>query len=433
MPNLSTSVVTPGWLTTNYGSGRNPPIGQNASGKTVAVVTGRKLTTVARTSVNTPEYLKKVLGGITLPMNPFSYVETITSYPYGKMWSIDNGAGGWAMYTGVLTGTIGPTFQSVSSLAAAELASLDRRAITDLLLQIKDQKVNLVQAVAERRRTAQMIADTVTNIANMIRNLKKGNLQEAAKNVGVVVSKRSHNAYKKVAKSAREQAARQKGPGSQSGIHKAMSAGVLQLRYGWQPLLQDIYGSAQLIAQKQFPEEYAIAHSKKSARVSSRTKTLGIAGSPYTTVRTSDLKCTVSYSVRFDTADNAVHTMSQVGLLNPALIAWELLPWSFVIDWFIPVGNYISSFDATLGMRFIDGCKTTFYKGSTLMEAGGTSQYFRDSWQTWCGSSLASQRKISCVRTKLTSFPSSRLPSFKNPLSFVHVENAIALLIQLRK
>jgi hypothetical protein len=31
----------------------------------------------------------------------------------------------------------------------------------------------------------------------------------------------------------------------------------------------------------------------------------------------------------------------QLGLLDPLSVAWELLPWSFVIDWFIPIGAYL--------------------------------------------------------------------------------------------
>jgi hypothetical protein len=33
--------------------------------------------------------------------------------------------------------------------------------------------------------------------------------------------------------------------------------------------------------------------------------------------------------------------LRQMGLGNPASILWERLPYSFVIDWFIPIGNYL--------------------------------------------------------------------------------------------
>lgn len=34
--------------------------------------------------------------------------------------------------------------------------------------------------------------------------------------------------------------------------------------------------------------------------------------------------------------------LRQIGLGNPAAILWERIPWSFVIDWFIPIGTYLT-------------------------------------------------------------------------------------------
>jgi len=40
---------------------------------------------------------------------------------------------------------------------------------------------------------------------------------------------------------------------------------------------------------------------------------------------------------------------NDIGLVNPAAIAWELVPFSFVVDWFYPIGQYISSVTDLLG------------------------------------------------------------------------------------
>jgi hypothetical protein len=32
----------------------------------------------------------------------------------------------------------------------------------------------------------------------------------------------------------------------------------------------------------------------------------------------------------------------QLGLVNPAGIIWERIPWSFVFDWFMPIGSYLN-------------------------------------------------------------------------------------------
>lgn len=35
------------------------------------------------------------------------------------------------------------------------------------------------------------------------------------------------------------------------------------------------------------------------------------------------------------------------GLLNPLEVIWELVPFSFVADWFLPIGDYLSALDAS--------------------------------------------------------------------------------------
>jgi hypothetical protein len=41
----------------------------------------------------------------------------------------------------------------------------------------------------------------------------------------------------------------------------------------------------------------------------------------------------------------------QAGLTNPALVAWELVPYSFVFDWFVSVGGYLEALTATQGLE----------------------------------------------------------------------------------
>lgn len=46
-------------------------------------------------------------------------------------------------------------------------------------------------------------------------------------------------------------------------------------------------------------------------------------------------------------------TFQQIGLTNPLLLGWELIPFSFVADWFIQVGDYLETLDALIGVKRI--------------------------------------------------------------------------------
>jgi len=45
-----------------------------------------------------------------------------------------------------------------------------------------------------------------------------------------------------------------------------------------------------------------------------------------------------------------VQAFKRLGLLNPVAVLWEVVPLSFVVDWFIPIGTYLASLDAMAGV-----------------------------------------------------------------------------------
>ncbi len=296
----------------------------------------------------------------------------------------------------------------------AEIDSIDARARTKLRLDLKDQKVNLWQAYAERAQTADLLASTAKALASCVTNLKKGNIVAAAQAVGLAtVSKRKRQKFKR--EFAQNQA-------------KAIGSGVLALRYGWQPLLNDVYGSAQLLAQKNVRElRSRAAASVTMVKEDVETAIFNNNGMKRTSTRKS--KRTIKYTVYFSTAEE-VHTLSQIGLTNPALIAWELLPWSFVFDWFIPIGNYISSWDATLGLTFEKGVKTDF-REYTVKDIHSSTNGGVGGWYSGYSDSSYFGRFIN--RSQLLAFPGIAMPQWKNPFSTEHVQNAMALLTQVRR
>lgn len=53
------------------------------------------------------------------------------------------------------------------------------------------------------------------------------------------------------------------------------------------------------------------------------------------------------------------------GLLNPASIAWEAVPFSFVIDWFLPIGPLIASTSDFAGVSFRNSYHTCYASGNS--------------------------------------------------------------------
>jgi hypothetical protein len=109
-------------------------------------------------------------------------------------------------------------------------------------------------------------------------------------------------------------------------------------------------------------------------------------------------------------------------------LAWEVLPYSFVVDWFLPIGPYLETLSSWDGLVFLDGFETQFTRkningvisASFAYPAGGN-------YQTTVQGDYQAEG-IQLNRIKLTTFPAATFPTFKNPFSTGHALNAIALL-----
>lgn len=72
----------------------------------------------------------------------------------------------------------------------------------------------------------------------------------------------------------------------------------------------------------------------------------------------------VTIKARVTVNDPSLARLNQFGLTNPLDVAWELLPFSFLIDRVVKVGDYLSSFDDFLGLSFSDLSITEALQGS---------------------------------------------------------------------
>lgn len=263
--------------------------------------------------------------------------------------------------------------------------------VVKALLKVKDQKVNAALAVVESRKTVDLVASSVMRIYRAYSAARKGNLRQSARILGV-------SPYKK---------------------GKSLANSWLELQYGWKPLLSDIHGAYEEVTRASRTVGFTIG-----VRAFSEASSDGsYANGPYNTIRYSSTKrCKVSlyYSIN----DPALLAASQVGLTNPATIAWELLPWSFVIDWFIPVGNVLEAMSAASGLDFKGGTITRTVRGFSF-----------DTWsQNQDGISGKAEGSREHFQMNRDVYLSSPLPTFylKDPFSTGHALNALALLRSTR-
>jgi hypothetical protein len=122
--------------------------------------------------------------------------------------------------------------------------------------------------------------------------------------------------------------------------------------------------------------------------------------------------------------------LAQSGFTNPVNLAWEILPYSFVIDWLLPIGPYLETLSAWHGTAFAGGFKTQFTRQNInasiyyekVPDPPNPNNYTRS------GRGEYDREWIVHDRGKLLVAPSLNFPTFKNPFSVKHALNALALL-----
>lgn len=284
------------------------------------------------------------------------------------------------------------------------ITNLRNAAIIKARLAIKNQNVNLGVAFGEASETARLIGDTATRFAKCITALRRKQFRRAMDAIGI--SKRTVLPRKTKA-------------------HQAW----LELQYGWKPLLQDVYGSAKALAERRSWDWYVRGEGTQVERIA-----VSKAYEPHSTVAYRSALTTVKgiYAAKciiYALPENELlHSFSSLGLTNPFEVAWELVPFSFVADWFIPVGDFLSSIDALLGMQVANATVTSFhkaeYRSRGIPGRGGDNYFELESKAGWS----SRKKEVYLLREVMSEAPWPTFPRIKDGRSYGHMANGLALL-----
>lgn len=282
---------------------------------------------------------------------------------------------------------------------------------TDLLGKVKGTTWSAPVAMVEASKTIDLVTKTAVRFASTMQHLRRGQLGLAMGILGVGHQRPSSRRL------TRFDSAYGTNP-------KGAAAGAwLELQYGWKPLLFDIKNAAETLADRLHDPHSRRTTAKVGKTVSSNWKDEGglieyaprLRANRYLST-TSKLTASVTFEL-----DYSASAATAVGITNPALVAWELVPYSFVVDWFIPVGDFLNTLDSTFGKTFVDGYTYEKSKHELFYNVYEREGYDNASGTQTC--SLAIKR-----RQRLLSFPEPELPSFSPKLSLTKMTSALALM-----
>lgn len=207
----------------------------------------------------------------------------------------------------------------------------------------------------------------------------------------------------------------------------------LEYQYGWKPMVSTIYGLAKEAVTP--PKEGLMRLKVRSSGSSTREKrvlhdTPGIFTTPFgSSVAVSTLKERVELGVTIDLKPSVLNQLAQISSLNPASIGWELLPYSFVVDWVVDIGGYLRA--AETACLYAAQTRSAYFSwGSQLTEARSWGYGFwgAGNYSESTGHDNTIVNKFS--RTPVAGFPFPMRPQVRASLGSSRLTSAAALMSQ---
>lgn len=357
-----------------------------------------RISTCAFTGESSPRDAK---GRLQFRINPFTKVkDSWTHSPIIEQW-FNPKTGQLYTIRDESSSTFDLSWTGLSSIDDATIqVEMSNDAMNKFINKSSGFRSNLADMYRTRQETINMVSSTMNRLGRAMFALRRGNWRGCCGSLGI--------APKRVA-----------------NLHNVPQA-WLAYQYGWKPLIEDVHN----IVSANLPEAFirlkagAANRSLNLDRVypvpPARENIQGVCNTSLS------YRCSVSGEVY--AINSALASASQYGLTNPAALAWEALPFSFVVDWFLPLGNYFEAMTSMNGLGVRNMSRTfvakaelngRFFKpfyGTTIVNA---EQMFPVNAGFSC-SSLRHYRDIPVV--------SYTFPRLQNPLSLVHFSEAASLL-----
>lgn len=360
----------------------------------------------AKASRNGSDYSRRKPKGWKSPTD-YSMTEEINVEPRGSSITYEKNGKIHGGTTGNLNVRVGANLSHYSYLRGVTNlqdvntfpSGLSNIAIQKAYSKIKGSNLNLGQAWAERGQTAGLIEQNIARIVGDVRRLRRNPmvLRDIARGANRVV--------------------------------KSLPDWWLEVVFGWKPLISDVYGAVTELDNR--PKDHYMVVGKGKAE--KRSEARGIfPPTPTSPQQSVDAQCFHGAFCRIDAqpSSDALAKASSLGLTNPLSLAWELLPWSFAVDWFVPIGPYFDNLDVPLGWD-IRGMSVSRFSRFTMRRSGTSTGPHPDG--TYDVNSFgASYRKVILSRSNDVVLPYANLPRFKDPFnSAQRVGTALALLGQV--
>lgn len=207
---------------------------------------------------------------------------------------------------------------------------------------MKGEVAELAVNLAERKEAFSMMLNRFIRLGNAARAFRQFHFGAAARLLGTPVPS--------LAQRKRWETSRQWG------------SSWLEWHFGWSPLMGDIYSAIQIL-DATFPWADVIETSGWNLDYDISRTNGPIVGSGFERDTFRGMAyCRMSSSVEI--SDLTLVRANQLGLINPTSLGWELIPFSFLADWFGTIGLWLGQFTDFCGLNLRRPQHVYFIRGT---------------------------------------------------------------------
>lgn len=314
-------------------------------------------------------------------------------------------AGDWRRYGHAFFNSSNIDFQD--DLGSHWTANDDIALVNSLGDKLFGEQFNMLVFLGEGRQSLETITESSRRIARAVKFLRSGRKLAA---IETLLDGKPRHASQRITRKRVTQ--------------EWVASNWLQLQYGWLPLIRDIFSAASHFANMQNRNQTI------SFRVGRKVSWEPPSNAP--SAWTTNAKAFYGKSIiaRISKVDH----IRALGLLDPLSLAWEKLPYSFVADWVIPVGNYLQAInlDRSLTGTYITSSKYFAQCTKAKQITTGLGPY----------DSVWNESEVPCFRTSVIvsrsvssslNVPSPVVKPWAKISSWQHAANAVALLVNAFK
>lgn len=365
---------------------------QNNSDSTTLLHSGLTVDYWNRTSDNTPGYYAKVRSGAVLPdqnlgLTTYRRDPGLLTYGQDQRWS----SGGPRTFEQVWE----PSEYWANQAHAGGNITSRAQLVARVLEKQRGNEWNVPVFLAEGRTTMDMVSNRAHHLVSLVRALRRGDA----------------NRFLDGLRSASEGSGRRRRTVSNFnrdfGRNPREAAGNMWLEntYGWTPFMMDVHNAMDTLMDLAEERQEALV-GRTRARVRSTVNPRGVqSANSYFDWDERMTTYTEERRMVWRWRPKAGSVPARLGLTNPVVVAWELLPFSFVADWFLPIGDYFSQLDTPFRVDHLGGSEG-FRQHTKWVRAARPKPPLTASFTTFFAAGLANSEVVSLQRTPLTGIPS---------------------------